>query len=74
MDRLLALYQKLSQAGTKFYMWDLNNDKAVPLEVGGAYGIFMDFDILPEMRLLSLLTKAAMRPQGPRIRYVVHSI
>ena len=44
MDRLLALYQKLSQSGTKFYMWDLKEDKAVTLEVGGAYGIFMDFD------------------------------
>jgi len=44
MDRLLALYQKLSQSGTKFYMWDLNDDKAVTLEVGGTYGIFMDFD------------------------------
>lgn len=25
-------------------MWDLKEDKAVTLEVGGAYGIFMDFD------------------------------
>ena len=50
MDRLLALYQKLSQAGTKFYMWDLNNDKAVTLEVGGAYGIFMDFDNIHSSR------------------------
>ena len=44
MDRLLVLYQKLNQSGTKFYMWDLKEDKAVTLEVGGAYGIFMDFD------------------------------
>ena len=35
MDRLLALYQKLSQSGTKFYMWDLKDDKAVTLERGG---------------------------------------
>ena len=44
MDRLLALYQKLSKAGTRFYIWDLEKDKAVTLEVDGTYGIFMDFD------------------------------
>ena len=50
MDRLLALYQKLSQSGTKFYMWDLKDDKAVTLEMGGTYGIFMDFDNIPSSR------------------------
>ena len=44
MDRLLELYQKLSKAGTRFYIWDLEKDKAVTLEVDGTYGIFMDFD------------------------------
>lgn len=40
----MALYQKLSKAGTRFYIWDLEKDKAVTLEVDGTYGIFMDFD------------------------------
>lgn len=44
MDRLLALYQKLRTTGTRFYLWNLKKDKAVTLEVNGAYGIFMDFD------------------------------
>ena len=44
MDRLLSLYRKLNSDGVRFYLWPLQEDKAVTMEVGGTYGIFMDFD------------------------------
>ena len=44
MERLLSLYQKLGESGTRFYMWSLQGDKAVTMEVDGSYGIFIDFD------------------------------
>ncbi len=44
MDRLLSLYRKLNSDGVRFYLWPLQEDKVVTMEVGGTYGIFMDFD------------------------------
>lgn len=44
MERLLSLYQKLRESGTRFYMWSMQGDKAVTMEVDGSYGIFIDFD------------------------------
>lgn len=42
MDKLLALYQKLNNAGAKFYNWDLKGGVAVTIESNGRYGIFID--------------------------------
>ena len=47
MERLLSLYQKLRESGTRFYMWSMQGDKAVTMEVDGSYGIFIDFDNVP---------------------------
>lgn len=44
MDRLLSLYRKLNSDGVRFYLWPLQEDKAVTMEVDGTYGVFMDFD------------------------------
>lgn len=43
MDTLLALYEDLQQVGNRFYTWDLGDRKAVTIEFGERYGIFMDF-------------------------------
>ena len=44
MNKLLSLYQKLNKNGVRFYQWDMPEDPATTLEIGGNYGIFMDFD------------------------------
>lgn len=72
MERLLSLYQKLRESGTRFYMWSMQGDKAVTMEVDGSYGIFIDFD--NQVRKLSLLRMKADTPlQEPHIRCVVLS-
>ena len=86
MERLLSLYQKLRESGTRFYMWSLQGDKAVTMEVDGSYGIFIDFDNVASsssvmvssfshpVRKLSLLRMKADTPlQEPHIRCVVLS-
>ena len=50
MERLLSLYQELQKSGARFYMWDLQGDKAATLEVDGTYGVFMDFDQIGSTR------------------------
>lgn len=44
MDKILALYQTLSREGIRFYCWDMEDTKAVTIEMNGQYGIFVDFD------------------------------
>ncbi|MBO5339588.1 MAG: ImmA/IrrE family metallo-endopeptidase [Oscillospiraceae bacterium] len=43
MEKTLALYNELNEAGARFYHWDLDEDQAATIELGGRYGIFMDF-------------------------------
>lgn len=73
MDRLLSLYRKLNSDGVRFYLWPLQEDKAVTMEVGGTYGIFMDFDNIQSSKeeLLLSLMKADMHPQALHIKSVV---
>lgn len=43
MEKILTLYDELNRAGVRFYHWDLDEDPACTIEIGGNYGIFMDF-------------------------------
>ena len=43
MGKILSLYNELNSAGVKFYHWDLKDGKAATVELGGRYGVFMDF-------------------------------
>lgn len=47
MEQILTLYDELNRAGVRFYHWDLAEDRACTLEIGGNYSIFMDFDNIP---------------------------
>jgi hypothetical protein len=44
VDKILALYQELSDSGVAFYTWGMKGEKAATLRVDEKYGIFMDFD------------------------------
>lgn len=44
MDRLLSLYKRIRESGTRFYTWPLQDEKAATLEIDKKYGIFVDFD------------------------------
>ena len=43
MEKILTLYDELNSAGVRFYHWDLDDGQATTIEMGGNYGIFMDF-------------------------------
>lgn len=47
MDQTLSLYNELNRAGVRFYHWDLGDGNAATIELGGTYGVFMDFDNIP---------------------------
>lgn len=42
MNKLLSLYNKLSDLGIRFYTWDLDSYKAATIEIDNKYGIFVD--------------------------------
>lgn len=42
--RVFDLYRKLADQGVALYTWDLGEEKAVTMEMGGQYALFMDFD------------------------------
>lgn len=44
VDKLMALYRKLSEEGVRLFMWDLDEEKAATMEMNGEYAIFMDFN------------------------------
>lgn len=44
MEKLLRLYDELQESGTRFYTWDLLDQKAVTIKMLGQHAIFMDFD------------------------------
>ena len=44
MDRLLGVYQELAEQGVSLFTWDIGEEKAATLEMGGRYAVFMDFD------------------------------
>lgn len=44
MDTLIPLYQELQDQGVRFFTWDLERGRAVTMEMGGEYAVFMDFD------------------------------
>lgn len=44
MNDILALYRQLNQHGIRFYCWDMDDVKAATVELGGRYGVFVDFD------------------------------
>lgn len=41
---ILSLYRQLNEQGIRFYCWDLEQERAVTVELGGQYGVFMDHD------------------------------
>lgn len=43
MEKILALYNELNNAGVRFYHWDLDDGQASTIEINANYGIFMDF-------------------------------
>ena len=47
MDRLLGVYQELAEQGVSLFTWDIGEEKAATLEMGGRYAVFMDFDNIP---------------------------
>lgn len=43
MEKIIALYNELNRAGVRFYHWNMEEDRAATIELGGQYGVFMDF-------------------------------
>lgn len=50
MDKLIQLYNRLSDSGVKLFSWDLDEKKAITLEMNENYAIFMDFDNIESKR------------------------
>lgn len=44
MDKLLNLYQELTEKGVSLFTWDIGTEKASTLELNRQYAIFMDLD------------------------------
>lgn len=44
MSAILSLYTELQNKGVSFFTWELGEEKSATIELGGRYGIFMDFD------------------------------
>lgn len=44
MDKLISMYDCLSKQGVGLYVWDLGQQKAATLEMGGDYAMAVDFD------------------------------
>lgn len=42
MDDLCSLYDEISNKGVKFFSWDLDDEKAVAIEMNGKCAVFMD--------------------------------
>lgn len=47
MENALSLYNELNGAGVRFYHWDLGDECAATVEMGGRYAVFMDFSNIP---------------------------
>lgn len=47
MENTLSLYDELNGAGVRFYHWDLGEERAATMEMGGRYAVFMDFSNIP---------------------------
>lgn len=47
MNEIIALYDELNESGVRFYHWPTEGERAVTIEMGGRYGVFMDFDHIP---------------------------
>ncbi|MGN1004788.1 MAG: ImmA/IrrE family metallo-endopeptidase, partial [Oscillospiraceae bacterium] len=43
MNQIISLYDELNRAGVRFYHWDMDDLQAATIELGGRYGVFMDF-------------------------------
>ena len=43
MEKIISLYNELNRAGVRFYHWNMGEDRAATVEMGGQYGVFMDF-------------------------------
>lgn len=43
MEKIISLYNELNGAGVRFYHWNMAEDRAAIIELGGQYGVFMDF-------------------------------
>lgn len=43
MEKIISLYNELNGAGVRFYHWNMGEDRAATIELGGRYGVFMDF-------------------------------
>lgn len=43
MEKIISLYNELNKAGVRFYHWNMEEDRAATIELGGQYGVFMDF-------------------------------
>lgn len=43
MSKLIPLYNELQRHGVRLYTWDMLDEKAATVEIGGIYGIFVDF-------------------------------
>lgn len=43
MEKIISLYNELNRAGVRFYHWNMGEDRAATVELGGQYGVFMDF-------------------------------
>lgn len=43
MEKIISLYNELNRAGVRFYHWNMEEDRAATIELGGRYGVFMDF-------------------------------
>lgn len=43
MKKIISLYNELNGAGVRFYHWNMGEDRAATVELGGQYGVFMDF-------------------------------